>query len=146
MKTPHSSLPQGDSTVTFQVQEVQYLGFLWGGKRAREPPTPKPGLTQQGAALDSAGRCREGSQYLLLSTLETVALLLLLRNCPLVIWDTALSQHHGLIPTPPPKAESYSCLFLKYTFETMSPFFSIPGLGYGLFRAFVVFHELQMPL
>lgn len=46
MKTPNSSLPQEDSTVTFQVQEVQYLGFLLGGEKARVPPTPKPALTQ----------------------------------------------------------------------------------------------------
>lgn len=121
------------------------------GEGYRAPyPEASPNTTQE-AVPDSAGRCSGRLEHLLLSTLGTVTIPL---SSPrkLSLGDLGLSPiptlppSQSLVPSPSPKAKSYSCLFLKYAFETNEPIFSIPGLGYGLFRAFVVFHELQMPL
>lgn len=86
MKTPNSFLSQEDSTVTFQVQALEHLGFLLGRDRAMKPPTQKPALTQHRKLFQIQWVGAEGER----STLGTATMPLLLGNCPLVIWDPTL--------------------------------------------------------
>lgn len=134
MKTPNSFLPQEDSTVTFQVQAREHLGFLLGRDRAMKPPTQKPALTQHrklfqiqwvGAegGTEHPGDSDHASSPRKLSPGD-------LGPNPML----TLPPPQPLNPCPSPKAKSYSCLFLKDAFETMSPFFPFPGLGMVYFK------------